>query len=151
MSHLNLDCSPKALPTGFSTETSSWAVHRDDVPIEGGFNPDYGNVTWQTMICNDRMNSHDLVLGVGQIPAFGKLPLHHHDPAEFYFVTMGDGEITIDGNIILARSGMAIFIPGGAEHGIDAGPNGMEFIYGFPQNRFADVIYSFPQQQDSEQ
>ena len=50
----------------------------------------------------------------------------------------------------MARSGMAVFIPGNAEHGINAGPDGIEFIYGFPENRFEDVSYSFSQQKDAE-
>jgi len=109
-----------------------WAIPRDDVPTEGGFDPQYGNVTWQTMICNSRMESRGLVLGVAQIPGFGRLPLHRHDPAECCFTTSGDGENSIAGQITKARGGMAIFIPGGAEHGIPAGPDGNEFLYGFP-------------------
>lgn len=151
MSHSNLNTALTTDPSETPAANTPWAIQRDDVPIEGGFDPQYGNVTWQTMICNSRMDSHDLVLGVAQIPPFGSLPLHRHDPAEFYFITSGGGEINIDGQITPARSGMAIFIPGGAEHGILAGPDGIEFLYGFPNSRFDDVTYNFSQQQDSVQ
>lgn len=151
MSHTNLNPALTKDPSEAHPASSPWAIHRDDVPTEGGLDPQYGNVTWQTMICNSRMDSRDLVLGVAQIPAFGSLPLHHYDPAEIYFMTSGSGEISIDGQITKACSGMAIFIPGRAEHGIFAGPNGIEFLFGFPNSRFDDVTYNFSQQQDVQQ
>ena len=148
-SNLN-HCAVAPLPAT-SPGASPLAIHRDNAPIEGGFDPKYGNVTWQTLICNSRMESRDLVLGTAHIPAHGNLPLHRHDPAEFYYITAGDGEVTIDGQILLVFPGMAVFIPGGTEHGIQAGLNGIEFLYGFPKNRFDDVSYVFTQQQDAEQ
>ncbi|WP_120632700.1 cupin domain-containing protein [Ruegeria sp. EL01] len=151
MSHTTLDFLPE--PSGPDSENTSspWATHRDDAPIEGGFDAKYGDVMWQTLICGDRMQSTDLVLGIAHIPAFGSLPLHSHDPAEFYFVVSGYAEVSIDGKIATVGSGMAIFIPGGAIHGITAGAEGIEFIYGFPESRFGDVIYNFSQQQGVEQ
>jgi mannose-6-phosphate isomerase-like protein (cupin superfamily) len=140
-----LEANTPTAPTGL------WAVHRDNVPIEGGFDAKYGDAMWQTLICADRMQSNGLVLGTAHLCAFGKLPLHRHLPAEFYFATAGTAEVMIDGTAIQANPGMAIFIPGNAEHGITAGPDGFEFLYGFAQDRFGDVTYNFSQQQEAEQ
>lgn len=127
-----------------------WMVHRDDVPIEGGFDAKYGDAMWQTLICADRMKSGGLVLGAAHLPAFGSLPLHRHAPPEFYFVTGGSAQVTIDGEHMLAKPGSAFFIPGNAEHGITAEAEGFDFLYGFPENRFGDIVYNFSQQQDAQ-
>ncbi len=150
MSHANLDILPEPSEDAPSRQ-NPWAIHRDDVPIEGGFDPQFGDAMWQTLICGDRMQSSDMVLGLAQIPAFGSLPLHRHDPAEFYFITSGQGDVMIDGAITPVHAGVAVFVRGGAEHGITAGPDGVEFLYGFPQNRFGDVKYRFSRRQDSRQ
>ena len=130
---------------------SMWFRHRDDAAIEGGFDPKFGDVTWRTLICQDRMNSDNIVLGSAHIPAFGRLPLHRHDPAEFYYFLSGHGHVTIDGKATPVNSGVAVFIPGGAEHGINAGEESLDFIYGFAQHRFGDVVYNFSDQQGADQ
>lgn len=129
---------------------SPWAVHHDDVPIEGGFDAKYGDALWQTLICADRMPSQGLVLGLAQLPPFGRLPLHRHEPPEFYYFTSGAAQVTIDGVVTRAIAGMAVFIPGNAEHGIVTETEGCTFVYGFPETRFGDVTYIFSQQQDTQ-
>lgn len=78
MQHSNLD---HITTENMETDTagiSPWAVHHDDVPIEGGVDDKYGDALWQTLICGDRMQSNGLVLGIAHLPAFGTLPLHRH-------------------------------------------------------------------------
>ena len=118
-------------------------VHADDLPIETGFGPQYGGATWKTLISSDRMESAEVVLGVAQIPAGGVLAPHRHPPAEFYFVMSGSGVVMLEGVANPVTSGSAVFIPGNAEHSFEAGPEGVSFAYGFAQNAFSDVEYTF--------
>lgn len=118
-------------------------VHLDDLPIEGGFGPQYGGATWRTLICRDRNDSSELVLGVAQIPAGGVLAPHRHLPAEFYFILSGSGVVTIDGAAHDVIRGSSVFIPGNAEHSFAAGPDGASFAYGFATDTFADIKYEF--------
>lgn len=123
-------------PTGF-------VAALDDQPIEGGFDPVFGDVTWQTLISGDKTQSNGLVLGVATFPANGVLHLHRHTPPEFYFVLSGSGTVILDGQPIHVTAGAAVFIPSNAEHGVTAGPEGMTMSYGFGENAFSDIEYRF--------
>ena len=122
---------------------SRHVVHMDDLPIEGGFGPHYGGATWRTLICSDRMESSELVLGVAQIPSGGVLALHRHPPAEFYFILSGSGIVTIDGTDHRVTRGSGVYVPGNAEHSFAAGIDGVSFAYGFARNAFNEVEYTF--------
>ncbi|MCE8006135.1 cupin domain-containing protein [Aestuariivita sp.] len=129
-----------------SFAASRYVVHADDQPIEGGFGPQYGGVTWRTLICRDRMASSELVLGVAQIPAGGLLAAHRHPPAEFYFVLSGSGVVTIDGAAHPVIRSSTVYIPGNAEHSFAAGPDGVSFAYGFAMHAFGEVEYTFSEE-----
>lgn len=117
--------------------------HLDSLPVEGGTDPAYGDVTWRTLISADRTPSTGFLLGVAEFPAQGVLHLHRHLPPEFYLCTAGSGIVTIDGVEHEVTIGSAVFIPGNAEHGVIAGENGLTFAYGFAQNAFSDIEYVF--------
>ncbi len=129
---------PMAMP-----ETAGFAADLEHQPYEGGTDPQIGCVSWRTLISSDRTPSRDLVLGVAEFDAFGTLNLHRHKPAEFYFGLSGEGVVEIDGVGHRIAPGIAVFIPGNAEHGVVAGANGLSFVYGFPENAFEDVNYTF--------
>lgn len=114
-----------------------------EVPIEGEDHPVHGDVTWHTLISADRTPSESLVLGIAHLQPGGWLGLHRHDPAEFYLGLSGEGTATVDGKPFRVAAGIALFIPGNAEHGIKAGPEGLSFAYGFAVNAFADIEYRF--------
>ncbi|MGB7242405.1 MAG: cupin domain-containing protein [Sulfitobacter sp.] len=120
-----------------------YVSHLNDLPIEGGFGPEYGGATWRTLISSDRTSSQGLVLGVAQIPAGGVLAAHRHPPAEFYFVLSGFGVVTIDGVAHDVTHGSSVFVPGNAEHSMAAGAQGISFAYGFAENAFSDIQYTF--------
>ncbi len=132
----NKYCQPPLPQVGF--------VRRlEDLPIEGGTDPVYGDVTWRTLISADRTASSDFLLGVAEFPANGLLHLHRHAPPEFYLCLSGSGVVTIDGLQHAISAGSAVFVPGNAEHGVTAGPDGLSFAYGFAQNAFSDIEYVF--------
>jgi len=115
----------------------------EDLPSEGGTDPVYGDVTWRTLISADRTASCDFLLGVAEFQANGTLHLHRHVPPEFYLCLSGSGMVSIDGVQHAISAGTAVFIPGNAEHGVIAGPDGLSFAYGFARNVFSDIEYVF--------
>jgi mannose-6-phosphate isomerase-like protein (cupin superfamily) len=132
----NLSEKPSTFGTGF-------VVALEDQPIEGGFNPVFGDVTWQTLISGEKTISNGLILGVATFPPHGILHLHRHTPPEFYFCLTGSGIVTLDGIEHQIMSGSAIFIPSNVEHGVVAGAEGLTFAYGFGEDAFSAIEYRF--------
>jgi len=118
-------------------------VDAAQVPLAGGTDPAYGEVRWRTLINGTTDTPRDMVLGIAEFEPNGRLLPHRHDPSEFYFGLDGSGTVTIDGVAHQIASGVAIYVPGGAEHGVQAGPNGLRFTYGFPSNSFEEIEYRF--------
>lgn len=111
--------------------------------LEGGTDPAFGTVRWRTLFCADRTPTTQLVLGVAEFEAGGTLLPHRHAPSEFYFGLTGSGVVTIDGVAHRIAPGIALYIPGDVEHGVVAGEEGLQFLYGFPRDRFGEVEYRF--------
>ncbi|WP_095588298.1 cupin domain-containing protein [Actibacterium ureilyticum] len=124
-------------------EQVGFSVNLDSLPVEGGTDPAFGSVTWRTLVCGDRTPSRDMVLGVAEFGPYGTLLPHRHAHAEFYLGLSGDGVVTLGGVPHQIAPGVAIYVPGDAEHGVVAGPVGLRFAYGFAADRFADVTYRF--------
>jgi quercetin dioxygenase-like cupin family protein len=129
---------PLALAAG-----AAFTADIEHQPFEGGSDPEVGSVRWRTLISGDRTPSQDLVLGVAEFGPYGTLKPHRHAAAEFYFALAGDGTVEIDGVAHRIAAGVAVFIPGDAEHGVTAGPGGLSFVYGFPEDSFGEVNYRF--------
>ncbi len=113
------------------------------VPLSGGTDPTYGEVRWRTLINGSADTPRDMVLGIAEFEPHGRLLPHRHDPPEFYLGLDGDGIVTIDGVPHKIAPGIAIYVPGGAEHGTQAGENGLRFTYGFATPNFEDIEYRF--------
>ncbi|MDG1377861.1 MAG: cupin domain-containing protein [Yoonia sp.] len=131
------------LPEAANDTPAGFLTIVDDQPIEGGFDPAFGNVTWQTLISGDKTASTGVVLGVATFPAHGVLHLHRHTPPEFYFCLSGSGVVTIDGQPLHFAPGSAIFVPANAEHGVRAGADGLKLVYGFGEDAFSTIEYRF--------
>ena len=121
-------------------------ANADHAPLEGGTDPAFGTVQWKTLFSADRTRTEGMVLGVAQFGPAGTLLPHRHTPSEFYFGLSGSGIVTIDGVGHQIAPGVALFIPADAEHGTVAGPDGLTFLYGFPEDSFADIEYRFTPQ-----
>jgi quercetin dioxygenase-like cupin family protein len=132
-----------AVPQAANDTPTPFVVALDDQAIEGGFDPVFGDVTWQTLISGDKTASNGLVLGVATFVANGVLHLHRHAPPEFYFCLSGSGVVTMDGQPHHVTPGSAIFIPSNVEHGVRAGDGGLKFAYGFGENAFSEIEYQF--------
>jgi quercetin dioxygenase-like cupin family protein len=123
----------------------SGAIVRDaaNLPLEGGVDPVFGTVCWKTLIGGASDTRREFVLGIAEFGPHGTLNPHRHAPAEFYLGIEGEGTVTIDGVAHTIRAGVAIYVPGDAEHGVVAGAGGLRFAYGFAEASFADVLYRF--------
>jgi len=141
----NDDASPAPVLTLVpdTTPSGGFAVDAATLPVEGGTDPTYGEVTWRTLFCADRTATGEFVLGIATFGPGERLHPHRHEPAEFYYCTAGGGEITINGIVHAVHSGIAIYLPANAEHSVEAGPQGLSFLYGFAEARFADIEYRF--------
>lgn len=122
------------------------AIDAAQVPLSGGTDPSYGEVRWRTLINSCSEKSRDMVLGIAEFEPHGRLLPHRHDPAEFYLGLEGYGVVTIDGIAHEIRPGVAIYVPANAEHGTQAGPEGLRFAYGFAETSFEQIEYRFSAQ-----
>jgi len=118
-------------------------VDAAEVPLSGGTDPSFGEVRWRTLIDSCTEKSRDMVLGIAEFEAHGRLHSHRHDPAEFYLGLEGFGIVTIDGTPHEMRPGVAIYVPANAEHDTKAGPDGLKFAYGFAEGSFEQITYRF--------
>jgi len=114
---------------------------------EGWDNPERGKVSWYTLVSGDITPTSALSCGIAEFePRKGVLKPHRHDPAELYHILEGQGILTLEGKERTVKAGDTVFIPGNAEHGIrNEGDAVLRLFYVFPQDRFSDVVYRFPE------
>ncbi|TVY36379.1 Dimethlysulfonioproprionate lyase [Lachnellula subtilissima] len=107
--------------------------------------PSKGEVTWHTLFSSPATPSDSLCAGVAVCPPLtGHLCAHRHTQAEVYYITEGQGIVTIDGKDSRVEKGDAVFIAGDAEHGIrNDGEEELKWFYIFPTASFSDVVYRF--------
>jgi quercetin dioxygenase-like cupin family protein len=115
----------------------------EDVPLES-WSDSRGRLSFHTLVSGDRTPSEGLVAGVAIVAPGGELALHSHAQPEIYFALEGKAVVTIDGVAHNVVAGAAVFIPGGAQHGI-SNPFGETFriFYVFPADRFDEIRYNF--------
>jgi mannose-6-phosphate isomerase-like protein (cupin superfamily) len=105
------------------------------------------SIRWQTLVSGEHTASTGLTFGVAEIMPGGRLRLHHHEPAETYYIVVGVGVVEIDEVRHEVGAGTAVFIPGNARHRImNTGTAVLQFIYTFPAESFADVVYHFDEE-----
>ncbi len=138
-----LGAAPDPAPDNLSHAPGAFTVDVSALLDEGGTDPVFGTVTWRTLISADRLPSSGLVAGVAQFGPGGTLRAHRHSPVELYFGLSGDGVVTVEGVEHRIGAGIALFVPGDAEHGVVAGAEGLSFLYSFPADRFDEVVYRF--------
>lgn len=103
-----------------------------------------GTIRFRTLISAPATPTDSLVCGVAMMAAGETFALHSHEHPEVYFGLEGEGEVTIDGQQHHLAPGVALFIPGGAIHGIPLATSPLKWFYTFAADSFADIKYSFP-------
>lgn len=128
------------------TPTHSSPVRIDANALQDEFWDDQarGTIRFRTLVSAPGTPTDSLVCGVAMMEAGDTFALHSHDHAEVYFGLEGEGDVTIDGQQHRLAPGIALFIPGGAQHGIPRATGHLKWFYTFAADSFADIRYQFP-------
>ncbi len=119
-------------------------VDASTLPDERWDNPARGTLRFRTLISAPSTATSGMVCGVAMMAAGDSFALHSHPQPEVYFGLEGEGEVLIDGVPHDLTPGVALYIPGGAVHGVPVAAGPLKWFYSFPANRFADIDYHFP-------
>ncbi len=111
--------------------------------METWADPACGTVRWQSLFSQGSTPTDSLTCGVAHIAAGETFALHSHPQAEVYFGLTGHGRVMIDGTAHALSPGVALFIPGGAVHGIPQADGPMSWFYVFAADAFSQIAYQF--------
>lgn len=105
--------------------------------------PVRGTIRFRTLVSAPRTDSDGIVCGVAMLAAGETFPLHSHPQPEVYFGLEGTGEVLIDGQPYNLSPGIALYIPGGAVHGLPLAKTPLKWFYSFAADSFSDIHYRF--------
>ncbi len=118
-------------------------IDQADIPQETWDDPARGSIAWKTLLSGDVTASNSLVCGIAIMRAGDDFALYSHPEAEVYFGLEGSVDVFIDGTLHSLSPGVALFIPGGAVHGVPRAAGDVRWLYTFAVDRFDQVAYSF--------
>ncbi len=118
-------------------------IDQANVPLEYWQDKSRGTLAFQTLMSGDITPTDSIVCGIAIMRAGDTFALHSHPQAEVYFGLEGRGEVYVDGAVHIVTPGVALFIPGGAVHGVPLAPADFRWFYTFATDSFAQVDYSF--------
>ena len=118
-------------------------VHEGECDWEYDKGPRDGPIVrWRTLVSADRTPSRGLTTGICVVPPGGELAPHHHAPQEVYYVAEGKAEVFLDGRWRPLEKGDAVYIPGGATHGLrNRGTEPFTLVWTFPTDTLAEIEY----------
>lgn len=119
------------------------AVDSAALPDERWEDPARGTVRFRTVFSAPATDSAEITCGVAIMAAGDNFALHSHPQAEVYFGLEGEGVVLIDGMPHRIAPGIALFIPGGAVHGVPQATEPLRWFYTFAADSFDDIRYSF--------
>lgn len=118
-------------------------INERNVQSETWSDPVRGDVTFRTIFGEDA-TTPDFTAGVAHLPPGGWLGHHRHQPAELYYVLLGDGVLHIDGEEFAVATGTAAYVPSNSEHGIrNTGQGPLRLFYTFAVGSLDEVDYRF--------
>lgn len=123
--------------------TTPARVDASTLPDERWDDPARGTVLFRTLVSAPKTNSSGIVCGIGLMAAGDTFALHSHAEPEVYFGLEGTGEVMIDGTPFQLAPGVALYIPGGAVHGVPLATEPLKWFYTFATDSFADIHYRF--------
>ncbi len=106
-------------------------------------NPAKGTLHWQSLFSKGETDTDNLTCGVAIIRPGEHFAAHRHGHAEVYFGLEGKGTVVIDGQPYVLSPGVALFIPGNAEHGIPEAHETLRWFYTFAADSFDQITYRF--------
>ncbi len=121
-------------------------VRRDaaTLPDERWEDQGRGTIRFRTLISAPATDTAELVCGVAMLEAGETFLLHSHPQAEVYFGLDGTGDVLIDGIPHRLAPGVALYIPGGAVHGVPLARAPLKWFYTFAADSFGQIAYTFP-------
>lgn len=122
---------------------SATRIDETHLPEERFADPARGTIRYRTLMSAPATDTRDLVCGVAMMAAGETFALHSHSHAEVYFGLEGTGEVLIDGIPHLLAPGVALYIPGGAVHGVPMATAPLKWFYTFAADSFAQIQYHF--------
>jgi len=103
-----------------------------------------GALRWRDLFAGNPEDGANITLGVATLHRGETLEPHRHSEPETYYTLAGRGIVTIEGEPHPVAPGVAIFIPGDAEHGIrNDHDETLEILYVFAVSDFNQVVYRF--------
>jgi quercetin dioxygenase-like cupin family protein len=134
-------------PALLQTQNMPISVDEATLPDQRWEDPTRGTIRFRTLISAPDTQTHSLVCGVAMLATGETFVLHSHAHPEVYFGLEGEGEVIIDGRHHRLAPGIAIFIPGGAVHGIPVATSPLKWFYTFAADSFAEIVYRFPHEE----
>ncbi|MBA4350200.1 MAG: cupin domain-containing protein [Rhodobacter sp.] len=113
------------------------------LPDERWEDPARGTIRFRTLFSAPATDSDAITCGVAMMEAGDTFPLHSHPQAEVYFGLEGEGEVMISGIPHRLAPGVALYIPGGAVHGVPVAAGPLRWFYTFAADSFDEIRYSF--------
>jgi quercetin dioxygenase-like cupin family protein len=123
--------------------TTAVRVDAATLPDERWDDPARGTIRFRTLVSAPATDTRELVCGVAMLAPGETFPLHSHPQAEVYFGLEGTGEVLIDGVPHPLAPGVALYIPGGAVHGVPLASAPLTWFYTFAADSFSDIPYTF--------
>jgi quercetin dioxygenase-like cupin family protein len=123
--------------------TTPARVDAATLPDEHWEDPARGTIRFRTLISAPSTDTDRITCGVALMAAGDTFPLHSHPQPEVYFGLVGEGEVLVDGVRHRLAPGVALYIPGGAVHGVPLATEPLNWFYTFAANSFADIDYTF--------
>lgn len=118
-------------------------VDERDCPIEHWADPARGSIGFKTLVSASSAPTDTLVCGIAVMEKGDNFAQHSHPQPEVYFGLEGEARVLIDGVPHLLAPGVALFIPGGAWHGVALADQPVRWFYTFAADAFADITYRF--------
>lgn len=102
-----------------------------------------GTVRWKTLLSAGLTPTESMVCGIAIMSAGDSFAPHSHPDPEIYFGIEGEADVIIDGTVHRLKPGVALFIPGGAVHGVPMTDQPCRWFYSFACDAFSDIVYNF--------
>jgi quercetin dioxygenase-like cupin family protein len=140
--------SPVGVPALTKTASQPTRIDTGTLQDERWTDDARGTIRFRTLISAPETPTDSLVCGVAMMSAGETFALHSHAHAEVYFGLEGEGDVMIDGRVHRLAPGVALFIPGGAIHGIPLAASPLRWFYTFAVDSFSDIRYRFPHEEE---
>lgn len=118
-------------------------VDATTLPDARWVDPARGTIRFRTLIAAPATATTGLVCGVALIAPGVTFAPHARPQAEVCCGLEGEGEVTVDGRPLRLAPGVALYIPGGAVHGVPVVAGPQTGFYTFAADSFADIRYRF--------